>query len=143
MILSTFHQVSVVGVVKVWMRMQMMLFYPASLSDSDPIRMAIAGDAGLLERRTLRRFKEEDVAFASVSRIARERLNSLQDVWATQPEAVRREGSMPASMMHALTRINILYRQFFTAAPELLEEVEIPDRIPAPKQNVEPATAES
>jgi hypothetical protein len=140
---SLFEEMSQVSITKALMRMQMMLFYPASLSDSDPIRMAIAGDAGLLERRTLRRFKEEDVAFASVSRIARERLNSLQDVWATQPEAVRREGSMPASMMHALTRINILYRQFFTAAPELLEEVEIPDRIPAPKQNVEPATAES
>jgi len=47
-----------------------MLFYPDSMIDSDAIRMAITGDAGLLERRTLRRFREDDVALSSVNRIA-------------------------------------------------------------------------
>jgi len=38
---------------------------------------------------------------------------------------MRRQGSIPASMMHALTRINILYRQFFTSPPEPLQEIEL------------------
>jgi hypothetical protein len=139
---SLFEEMSQVSIAKALMRMQMMLFYPGSLSNSDPIRMAIAGDAGLLERRTLRRFKEEDVAFASISAISRDRLRSLQGTWAAQPEAVRQEGSMPASMMHALTRINILYRQFFTTLPEPLEEVEMPAREPIPSQEAEPSTTE-
>ena len=139
---SLFEEMSQVSIAKALMRMQIMLFYPGSLSNSDPIRMAIAGDAGLLERRTLRRFKEEDVAFASISAIARDRLRNLQGTWAAQPEAVRQEGSMPASMMHALTRINILYRQFFTTLPEPLEEVEMPLADSIPKQGIEPATVE-
>ena len=116
---------SQVSIAKALIRMQMMLFYPESLLNSDPIRMAIAGDAGLLEGRTLRRFREENVALTSVNGIALQRLNELRDSWSGQPEAVRRQGSVPASLMYALTRINILYRQFFTSRPEPLQEVEV------------------
>ena len=89
------------------------------------IRMAVAGDAGLLEGRTLRRFREEDVAMTSVNNIARERLNELRDVWSKQPEAIRRQGSISASLMYALGRINMLYRHLFTSSPEPLQEIEV------------------
>ncbi len=119
---SLFDEVSQVSIAKALLRMQMMLFYPDSILNSDAIRMAIAGDAGLLERRTLRRFREDNVALTSVNRIALERLRGLQQAWSGQPAAVRREGSISASLMHAMTRINSIYRQFFTSRPEPLEE---------------------
>jgi len=108
--------------------MQMILFYPESLSNSDTIRMAVAGDAGLLEGRTLRRFRVDNVPLTSVKGIAHERLDQLRQAWSAQPEAVRRQGSVPASLMYALTRINILYRQFFTSRPEPLQEIEVTAR---------------
>jgi len=119
---SLYTEMSEISLNKALMRIQMMLFYPQSLLNSDPIRRAIAGDAGLLERRTLRRFKEDNVAFTSVSEISRQRLDQLRKAWASQPEAVRKEGTMPVSLMHAMTRINNTYRQFFTTAPAPLQQ---------------------
>ena len=55
----------------------------------------------------------------------RQRLDQLRQAWTKQPETVRLQGSVPASLMHALTRINILYRQFFTSRPEPLQEVKV------------------
>ena len=121
---SLFDEMSRVSMAKALLHMQMMLFYPDSIAASDSIRMAIAGDAGLLERRSLRRFREANVALISVNRIARERLKRLQQAWSEQPLTVRREGSVSASLMHAMTRINFLYRQFFTSRPEPLEEIQ-------------------
>jgi hypothetical protein len=123
---SLYNEMSEVSIAKAILRQQMMLFYPDSLVNSDSIRMAIAGDAGLLEQRTLRRFKGDNVPMTSVNRIASERLFNFNEVWANQPEAVRRQGSLPASLIYALTRINILYRQFFIARPEMLKEIEVP-----------------
>lgn len=125
---SLFDEMSQVSIAKALMRMQMMLFYSESMFNSDSIRTAIAGDGGLLEGRTLRRFREDNVALTSVNAIALERLNKLHEVWLKQPEAVRRQGSVPISLMHALTRINILYRDFFTSRPEPLHEVEVTAR---------------
>ncbi len=122
---SLFDEMSQVSISKSLIRLNMMLFYPESLFNSDAIRMAIAGDAGLLEGRTLRRFREDNIALTSVNGIARDRLDRLRQVWSKQPDAVRLQGSVPASLMHALTRINILYRQFFTSRPETLQEVEV------------------
>jgi hypothetical protein len=123
---SLYDEMSEVSIAKAILRQQMMLFYPESLNNSDPIRMAIAGDAGLLEQRTLRRFKGDNVPLTSVNRIARERLFNFSEVWSNQPEAVRRQGSLPASLIYALTRINTLYRQFFISRPEVLQEIEVP-----------------
>jgi len=125
---SLFDEMSQVSIAKSLIRMQMILFYPESLSNSDTIRMAVAGDAGLLEGRTLRRFRVDNVPLTSVKGIAHERLDQLRQAWSAQPEAVRRQGSVPASLMHALTRINILYRQFFTSRPEPLQEIEVTAR---------------
>ena len=122
---SLFDEMSQLSISKSMLQMKMMLFYPESLNDSDLIRMSIAGDDGLLEGRTLRRFREDNIALTSVSDIAQQRLNRLRNAWTSQTESVRRRGSIPVSMMHALTRINILYRQFFTSRPEPLQEIEV------------------
>jgi hypothetical protein len=122
---SLFDDMLQVSIAKALIRMQMNLFYPDLLLNSDSIRTAVAGDAGLLEGRTLRRFREENVPLTSVNAIAFERLGKLRKVWSMQPEAVRRQGSIPVSLMYAMTRIHILYRQFFTSRPEPLQEVEV------------------
>jgi hypothetical protein len=116
---------SEVSIAKAMIRMQMMLFYPESMYNSDIIRMAVAGESGLLDGRTLRRFREQNVALASVNGIASERLNRLREVWLEQPEAMRRQGSIHGSLMYALTRINLLYRQLFIVAPKPLQELEV------------------
>jgi len=121
---SLFAEMSQVSIAKALIRMQMILFYPESLFNSDSIRMAIAGDAGLLDGRILRRFREADMPLTSVNGISRERLIDLRAAWSKQTETVRRQGSIPASLMHALTRINIVYRQFFIPRPEPLQEIE-------------------
>jgi hypothetical protein len=126
---SLFAEMSQVSIAKALIRMQMMLFYPQSLLNSDTIRMAIAGDAGLLDSRVLRRFREDNVALTSVSKVARERLSKLGKAWTAQTQAVRRQGSISPSLMHALTRINTLYRQSFTSLPEPLQEVEVTAKI--------------
>jgi len=123
--ISLFTEMSQVSITKALIRMQMMLFYPASLAQSDSIRMSIAGDEGLLDGRTLRRLKEENIALISVNGIAQGRLDELRLAWADQAEAVRRQGSIPTSLMHALTRINILYREYFTARPAPLQEIKL------------------
>jgi hypothetical protein len=123
--ISLFNEMSQVSISKSLIRMQMMLFYPSSLTQSDAIRRSVAGDEGLLESRTLRRFREQNIALTSVSDIARQRLGELRLAWHKQPEAVRRQGTIPTSLMHALTRINILYRQFFAARPEPLQEIDL------------------
>jgi hypothetical protein len=132
---SLYDEMSEVSTAKALLRMQMMLFYPESLYNNDSILMAIAGDAGLLEQRTIRRFREDNVPLTSVSRIARERLNNFREVWSKQPEAVRRQGSLPVSLVYALTRINSLYRQFFISKPAKLQEIETTTEPPqAPNQ---------
>lgn len=125
---SLFDEMSRVSIAKASLHMQMMLFYPQSMFNSDAIRTAIAGDAGLLDRRSLRRFQEDNFALTSVNRVAAQRLRELQQVWSQQPVAVRRQGSLSASLVHAMTRINILYRQFFTSRPEPLEEIQLLDQ---------------
>ena len=122
---SLFEEMSRLSVAKASLHMQMMLFYPESMFNSNSIRKAIAGDEGLLERRSLRRFREENIALTSVNQLAANRLRELQQAWSHQPAAVRSEGSNSASLTHAMTRINILYRQFFTSRPESLEEIQV------------------
>lgn len=122
--ISLYDEMSEVTIAKAMLRTQMMLFYPESLYNSDAIRKAIVGNAGLLEQRILRRFREDDIPMTSVNRIARDSLFKFREVWSKQPEAIRKQASLPASLVHALTRINILYRQFFIVRPEVLQEIE-------------------
>lgn len=122
---SLFDEMSEVSTTKALLRLQMMLFYPDSLLSSDAIRGAITGDDGLLEGRTLRRFREDNVALTSVNQFALQRLRQLQAAWSEQPEAVRRNVSLPSSLMHAQTRLDSLYKKFFSSQPDQLEELEV------------------
>jgi hypothetical protein len=115
-------EMSQVSLTKAMLQLQMMLFYPDSMLKSDAIRMAIAGETGLLERRAVSRFREDNVILTSVDRIALERLRALQRSWSEQPLAVRQQGSLTASMAYAMTRLNVLYRQFFVTRSEPIEE---------------------
>ena len=123
---SLVDEMSQVSIAKAMLQLQMMLFYPDSMLHSDAIRMAIAGDAGLLERRTVRRFREDNVTLSSVNRIAMERLRRLQKSWSEQPSAVRQQGTVSSSLTYAMTRLNILYRQFMLSRPEPLQEAAEP-----------------
>lgn len=122
---SLYDEMSEVTIAKAMLRTQMMLFYPESLYTSDALRKAIVGNAGLLEQRTLRRFREDNTPITSVNGVARERLFKFREVWSKQPETIRKQASLPASLAHALTRVNTLYREFFIARPEVLREVEV------------------
>ncbi len=115
-------ELSEVSMAKDMLRMQMLLFFPESLETNDAIRTALAGDGGLLEQRTLQRFREANVPLAAVNRISRERLNRFRAIWSQQPEAMRQQATLPGSLVYALTRINSLYRQFYIAQPESLPE---------------------
>ncbi len=126
--MSLYNEMTEISIAKAMLRTQMMLFYPQSLINTDSIRKAVVGDAGLLEQRTLRRFKGDNVPLTSVSRIAGERLFKLREEWSKLPENVRRKGSMSASMVYAMTRINMLYLQFFISRPEVLQEIEVPEQ---------------
>lgn len=120
---SLYADISRVSTAKEMLRMQMMLFYPASLIANDAIRSAIAGDAGLLDIRMMRRFKADNVSPVAVEQNAQYRLQQLEKAWLDQPGALRRNGSIPASLAYAMTRLNSLYRQFFTLPAELPEAV--------------------
>lgn len=121
---SLYDEMSEVTIAKNMLRTQMMLFYPESLYNSGSIRKAMIGNAGLLEQRILRRFREDDIPMTSVNKIARDRLFKFRENWSKQPDDIRNRASLPASLVHALTRINILYRQFFITRPEVLQEIE-------------------
>jgi len=122
---SLFDEMSQVSINKALMRMQMMLFYPGSLLNSGAVRTAISGDAGLLDGRVLRRFRQEDVALLTVNTIARERLDAFRQAWLKQTETVRQEGSVFPSLAYAMTRMNILYRQFILSRQEPLPDAGI------------------
>ncbi|MGD8383888.1 MAG: hypothetical protein PVF89_00635 [Lysobacterales bacterium] len=120
---SLFGDISSVSTAKEMLRMQIMLFYPGSLTADDAIRSAIAGDAGLLDIRMMRRFKADNISPVTVEQSAQFRLQQLEKAWLDQPGALRRNGSIPASLAYALTRLNSLYRQFFTLPAEVPEAV--------------------
>jgi hypothetical protein len=122
---SLFTEMSQVSINKALVRMQLMLFYPQALLGSDSIRESITGDTGLLDGRILRRFRENNVALIAANSMAAERLKSLRAAWSKQPEAMRRQGSISPSLVHALTRINMVYRQVFTNRSDPLQEAEI------------------
>lgn len=96
------------------LRLQLMLFYPHVLTQSDPLRGSIAGNAGLLDADALNRFREQRVPIADMLVIARDRLQQFETEWAAIPEVVRRRGSSSDSVIHAQARLSALQDRFFT-----------------------------
>ncbi|MFC1690019.1 hypothetical protein ACFL07_10255 [Pseudomonadota bacterium] len=102
------------------------LFYPEQLIDSDDIRGGLEGYDALLDTRVLRRFRESNIAVASINELGLARLEAFQADWNDQPETLRRSGSISTSVAHALMRLNSLYLDFFvqpSGQAEMREEI--------------------
>ena len=102
------------GNAKSLIRLQLMLFYPHVLTQSDTLRAAMAGNAGLLDPLVLNRFREQRVPVVDMLAIADERLQAFERHWEAVPEAIRRRGAAGDSMVHAVARLNALQDRFFT-----------------------------
>ena len=94
------------------------LFYPGFMIDSVEIRGSLEGYDALLDTAVLRRFREANVAVASINETGLSRLERFQADWARQSDAVRRSGSLATGVAHAIIRLNTLYLDFFVLAAE-------------------------
>jgi hypothetical protein len=106
---------------KALVRSYINLFYPDKLIDSDEIRASLEGYDALLDTRTLRRFRDSNVAVYSINKLGISRLEAFQAAWNRQPEVVRRSGSVSTIVAHALMRLNALYLDFFAVPAEPVE----------------------
>lgn len=102
---------------KALIRMLIVLFYPEALLESDAIRGAVAGQAGLVDAPVLERFRQENVPVGSIADIGLRRLESLEQEWHRLPEAALRTGSVAESVAHAVLRLDVLYQAHFATAP--------------------------
>ena len=103
---------------KALVRSYISLFYPGLLLDSDKLRGSLEGYDALLDTAMLRRFREANVAVASINEEGLARLDRFQADWARQSDAVRRSGSIATSVAHGLIRLNALYLDFFVLPAE-------------------------
>lgn len=115
---SLYGQLSDLGTQKDLVRAHVNLFYPLFMMDSDEIRGTLEGSEALLDQAVLRQFRRENVDVASIPTAGAERLERLYETWGRQPETVRRTGSVATSLVHAIIRLDALYRDFFAPAPE-------------------------
>jgi hypothetical protein len=127
---SSFEEVTQLTTIKKLIRMQMMLFYPRLLAESDAMRSAVAGQGGLLDRGMLARFREDNVPVSAIRNMAFERLERFHSVWRNQAEAVLRTGTVSSSLGHAMMRLNALYWDYF-AAPSPPPADNLPDPMAA------------
>ena len=100
------------------LRAQLNLFYPLSQVGSDEIRALMEGVAGLPDTSSVRRARRENQPASSIAAAGLERVESLRGVWGLQPEVVRRTGSAAVSVVHAIVRLDALYRDFFVSRAE-------------------------
>ncbi len=145
---AAYQQLQDLSTQKGLIRMLAMLFYPQSLLDSDAVRSAVAGQAGLLDENVLARFRQDNVPVNSISETGLRRLESLQAAWREQPEARLRTGSVAIGLAHALMRLDQVYRTYFLAAPETPETgdpSEAPETLetPALQELTEPSASVS
>ncbi|NIP16958.1 MAG: hypothetical protein GWM87_01450 [Xanthomonadales bacterium] len=110
---SQFERVTLLSTAKAMIRTQITLFYPQVLIQSDEIRSAVAGHAGLLDRDMLERFRQAGIPVAAIEDRAFGQLERFQAAWRDQAEATLRTGSVAASVAHALMRLNALYQEYF------------------------------
>jgi hypothetical protein len=103
---------------KALVRSYINLFYPDLLVDSEEIRGSLEGYDALLDTSVLRRFREANVAVASINEAGLSRLEQFQSDWIRQSDAVRRSGSIATGVAHAIIRLNTLYLDFFVLPAE-------------------------
>ena len=122
---SLFDDMTTLTTLKSLIRMQMVLYYPRILIESDQLRSAMTGQNGLLDAQVLIRFREDNVPVAAINDIAFERLDRFQAKWRLQPEAVRRNGTVAVTLAHALMRLNALYAKYFALPSAPDEELQV------------------
>ncbi len=110
-----FEELDELSTTKLLLRTQMMLFFPHTLIHSDPVREAMAGQSGLLDRRLVNRARQQDVPVDELMLGSMARLGAFREEWRSLPETVRRRGSIADSVSHAMIRLDAIQRQFFTA----------------------------
>lgn len=110
-----FEELDELSTTKLLLRTQMMLFFPHTLIHSDPVREAMAGQSGLLERRLVNRARQQDMPVDELMLASMERLGAFREEWRSLPETVRRRGSIADSVSHAMIRLDAIQRQFFAA----------------------------
>ncbi len=103
---------------KALLRSYIHLFYPGLMIDSDKIRGSLEGYGALLDTAVLRRFREGNVAVASINELGLSRLEQFQSDWNQLPDSMRRTGSIGSSVAHAIIRLNALYYDFFVLPSE-------------------------
>ena len=103
---------------KALVRSYINLFYPGFMIDSDDIRGSLEGYDSLLDTAVFNRFREANVAVASINETGLSRLETFQTDWFRQSEAVRRTGSLATGVAHAIIRLNTLYLDFFVLPAE-------------------------
>jgi hypothetical protein len=103
---------------KALIRMLIVLFYPEVLLESDAIRSAVAGQAGLVDSHVLERFRQDNAPVNSIADIGLRRLELLEQAWRQLPEASLRRGSIAESVAQAMLRLDGLYQSYFAAKPE-------------------------
>ncbi|NNL04560.1 MAG: hypothetical protein HKO85_04665 [Xanthomonadales bacterium] len=94
------------------------LFYPLTLLDSEEIRGLLEGSEALLDQEVMRRMRGQGVSVSEVSALGQARLGSFAAAWSRRPEVVRRSGSAAVGLVHAIVRLESLYRDFFAPRPQ-------------------------
>ena len=114
---SLYGQLRDLSTHKSLVRTHVNLFYPLFMVDSDGLRASLEGSDALLDNDMMRRFRREKVAVSSINSAGQVRLEKMHERWNSQPEAVRRTGSVATSLVHAIIRLDALYRDFFEPPP--------------------------
>ena len=115
---SLYGRLRDLGTRKNLVRSYVNLFYPLFMVDSDEIRGSLEGSQALLDPGMLRQFRRDNVDVATIPTLATQRLEQMYETWNRQPETVRRTGSVATSLVHAIIRLDALYRDFFAPASQ-------------------------
>ncbi|MGD8346665.1 MAG: hypothetical protein PVI83_05435 [Lysobacterales bacterium] len=89
------------------------LFHPLFLIDSDAIRGLLEGSGALLDESMVRRARRDGVPVRTLVAEGTARVQEMDIAWERRPEAVLRTGSVSTSLVHAVVRLEALYRDFF------------------------------
>jgi hypothetical protein len=123
---------------KALIRNMLMLFYPDTYVNSDAVRAAMEGTAGLLDTSVLQRFRNGNLAVGTISDIGIARADRFQGEWDLLPDTVRRSGTVAAPVAYAMMRLNTIYKRFFALpepASQTLEGV-VPQALPETDSNL-------
>ena len=102
---------------KAMVRAYVNLFYPLFIMDADDVRGPLEGIEGLIDEPMVRRFRRENVPVSTIQSAGQARLETMNASWSRQPETVRRTGSVATILVHAIVRLDALYRDFFAPEP--------------------------